>query len=41
MEVLEPVLLETAAAWEHEEMATAEIKPMLGAVDATLCVAAL
>lgn len=35
MEVLEPVLLETAAAWEREGIAAGEIRPIIGAVDAT------
>ena len=35
MEVLEPVLLETAAAWEREGIAAGEIRPIIGAVDET------
>jgi hypothetical protein len=35
MEVLEPVLLETAAAWEREGVAAGEIRPIIGAVDET------
>jgi hypothetical protein len=35
MEVLEPVLLETAAAWEREGSAAGEIRPIIGAVDTT------
>ena len=35
MEVLEPVLLQTAAAWEREGIAAGEIRPIIGAVDDT------
>jgi hypothetical protein len=35
MEVLEPVLLETAAAWEREGIAAGELRPIIGAVDET------
>lgn len=35
MEVLEPVLLATAAAWEREGIAAGEIRPIIGAVDET------
>ena len=35
MEVLAPVLLETAAAWEREGIAAGEIRPIIGAVDET------
>jgi len=35
MEVLEPVLLQTAAAWEREGIAAGEIRPIIGAVDET------
>lgn len=35
MEVLEPILLETAAAWEREGIAAGEIRPIIGAVDET------
>ncbi len=35
MEVLEPVLLATAAAWEREGIAAGEIRPSIGAVDET------
>jgi hypothetical protein len=35
MEVLAPVLLETAAAWEREGIAAGELRPIIGAVDET------
>jgi Family of unknown function (DUF6399)/IclR helix-turn-helix domain len=35
MEVLAPVLLKTAAAWEREGIAAGEIRPIIGAVDET------
>src|SRR5262249_23696805 len=35
MKVLEPVLPETAAAWEREGIAAGEIRPIIGAVDET------
>lgn len=35
MAVLEPVLLETAGAWEREGIAAGEIRPIIGAVDET------
>jgi hypothetical protein len=35
MEVLEPAMLETAAAWEHDGGAHGERRPILGAVDDT------
>jgi len=35
MEVLAPVILKTAAAWEHEGIAAGESRPIIGAVDAT------
>src|SRR5919197_5337327 len=35
MHLLERVLLETAAAWEQEGIAHGEIRPVIGAVDAT------
>jgi hypothetical protein len=35
MHALEQVILETAAAWEHEGIAHGEIRPIIGAVDET------
>jgi hypothetical protein len=35
MQALEHVLLETAAAWEHEGIAAGEMRPLIGAVDET------
>src|SRR5262249_52804873 len=35
MEVFEPMLLETAAAWEREGIAAGAIRPIIGAVDET------
>jgi len=35
MQALEPMLLETAAAWEREGSAAGEVRPIIGAVDAT------
>src|SRR5256712_2515005 len=35
MQALEHVLLETAAAWEHEGIAAGEVRPIIGAVDET------
>jgi hypothetical protein len=35
MDMLEAVILETAAAWEHNGVAAGEIRPIIGAVDAT------
>src|SRR3989441_2618312 len=35
MQALEPMLLETAAAWEHEGIAAGEVRPIIGAVDET------
>jgi hypothetical protein len=35
LEVLEAVILETAATWEHEGVAAGEIRPLIGAVDET------
>ena len=32
---MEHVLLETAAAWEHEGVAAGEVRPIIGAVDET------
>src|SRR4029450_8036755 len=35
MDMLEAVILETAAAWEHNGVAAGEIRPIIGAVDET------
>src|SRR2546427_226685 len=35
MQALEPMLLETAAAWEREGIAAGEVRPIIGAVDET------
>src|SRR5262252_10493789 len=35
LQALEHVILETAAAWEHEGIATREGRPVIGAVDET------
>jgi hypothetical protein len=35
MQALEHVILETAAAWEHEGIAAGEVRPIIGAVDET------
>ena len=35
MQALEHVILETAAAWEHEGVAAGEVRPIIGAVDET------
>jgi hypothetical protein len=35
MQALEHVILETAAAWEHEGIAEGEVRPIIGAVDET------
>src|SRR6266481_2810293 len=35
MQALEPMLLETTAAWEREGSAAGEVRPIIGAVDAT------